>query len=206
MAMLPTRSIRPRSIRQKLVTIVMSTTLAALVVSVGSVVAYDLRSYQRALLNDLSTQAELVGHMTSVALAFDDARLARENLALLRIRPSVRAAALYDEHGKLFASYVADGDTVALPARPGKAGHKREGQDMVLFKPVLENGETLGTVYLRAEDQLATRMRDYFLTCLAVTALALLTAYGLALRLGHSITTPIAAITNIAREVVSRRE
>jgi signal transduction histidine kinase/ActR/RegA family two-component response regulator len=206
MALLPTRSIRPRSIRQKLVTIVMSTTLAALVVSVGSVVAYDLRSYQRALLNDLTTQAELVGHMTSVALAFDDARLARENLALLRIRPLVRAAALYDEHGTLFASYVADGEQMPLPAHPGKAGHKREGDDVILFKPVAENGDVLGTVYLRARDQLVVRMRDYFLICLGVTMLALLTAYGLALRLGHSITTPIAAITNIAREVVSRRD
>ena len=64
--------IRPRrSIREKLVTIVMSTTLAALAVSVGTVVAYDLRSYKSALLNDLSTQAELVGHMTSAALAFE---------------------------------------------------------------------------------------------------------------------------------------
>src|SRR5690348_10550762 len=51
-----------RSIRTKLLTIVMSTTLATLAVSVGTVVAYDLRGYQHALLNDLSTQAELIGH------------------------------------------------------------------------------------------------------------------------------------------------
>ena len=111
--------IRPRrSIREKLVTIVMSTTLAALAVSVGTVVVYDLRSYKHALLNDLATQAELVGHMTSAALAFDDARLARENLALLRSRPSVRAAAIYDEHGALFATYVAPGATATFPVRP----------------------------------------------------------------------------------------
>lgn len=103
--------LRRRSIREKLVTIVMSTTLAALVVSVGTVVAYDLRSYQRALQNDMATQAELVGHMTSAALAFDDPRLARENLALLRTRPSLRAAALYDEQGSLFAWYVAPAGT-----------------------------------------------------------------------------------------------
>jgi signal transduction histidine kinase/ActR/RegA family two-component response regulator len=200
------RSIRPRSIRQKLVTIVMSTTLAALAVSVGSVVGYDLRSYQNTLLNDLTTQAELVGHMTTAALAFDDARLARENLELLRIRPTVRAAALYDEHGALFAYYIAPGAKVALPPRPGKAGHVREGEDLMLFKPVLDNGELIGTVYLRAEDRFAARVRDYLMIGSIVTLLALLTAYGLALRLGHSITTPIDAITNIAREVVARRD
>jgi signal transduction histidine kinase/ActR/RegA family two-component response regulator len=209
--------IRPRrSIREKLVTIVMSTTLAALVVSVGTVVAYDLRSYRSALLNDLATQAELVGHMTSAALAFDDGRLARENLALLRSRPSVRAAAIYDEHGALFATYVAPGEPGAFPVRPAKDGRRVHagsqetyvgaGDELVLYKPIKENGELLGTVYLRSQNQLLERMRDYLVICACVTVLALFTAWLLVRRLGHTITTPIDAITNIAREVVARRD
>ncbi|MFL6631600.1 MAG: ATP-binding protein [Massilia sp.] len=209
--------IRPRrSIHEKLVTIVMSTTLAALAVSVGTVVAYDLRSYKHALLNDLATQAELVGHMTSAALAFDDARLARENLALLRSRPSVRAAAIYDEHGALFATYSASGDTGAFPVRPAKGGrpvhaggaetYVGAGDELVLYKPISENGDLLGTVYLRSENQLMERMRDYLVICACVTVLALFTAWLLVRRLGHTITTPIDAITNIAREVVARRD
>jgi signal transduction histidine kinase/CheY-like chemotaxis protein len=200
-----------RSIRTKLVTIVMSTTLAALAVSVGTVVAYDLRGYQRALLNDLSTQAELVGHMTSAALSFDDPRLAHENLALLRSRPSVRAAAIYDEKGALFASYLAAGENSAFPAHPEKAGKRaksyvRDGDELVLFKPILENGDMLGTVYLRSSNLLMFRVRDYLMICIGTTLLALLTAYLLVRRLGHTITTPIDAITNIAREVVAKRD
>lgn len=200
-----------RSIRTKLVTIVMSTTLAALAVSVGTVVAYDLRGYQHALLNDLSTQAELVGHMTSAALAFDDPRLARENLALLRSRPSVRAAAIYDQSGALFASYLAPGESGTFPPHPRKTGkgikpYTRDGDDLVLYKPIVENGETLGTVYLRSANQLMGRVRDYLLICIATTLLALLTAWLLVRRLGHTITTPIDAITTIAREVVEKRD
>jgi signal transduction histidine kinase/ActR/RegA family two-component response regulator len=200
-----------RSIRTKLVTIVMSTTLAALAVSVGTVVAYDLRGYQHALLNDLSTQAELVGHMTSAALSFDDPRLARENLAILRSRPSVRAAAIYDESGALFASYLAAGENSAFPAHPDKPGkhagrYVRDGDDLVLYKPILENGDMLGTVYLRSANLLMSRVRDYLLICIGTTLLALLTAWLLVRRLGHTITTPIDAITNIAREVVQKRD
>jgi signal transduction histidine kinase/ActR/RegA family two-component response regulator len=200
-----------RSIRTKLVTIVMSTTLAALAVSVGTVVAYDLRGYQHALLNDLSTQAELVGHVTSAALTFDDPRLARENLAMLRSRPTVRAAAIYDEHGALFASYLAPGERTAFPAHPGKAGHRiksasGDGDDLALFEPIVEHGEMLGTVYLRSTNLLMARMRDYLLICIGVTLLALLTAFLLVRRLGHAITAPIDAITNIAREVVEKRD
>ncbi len=209
--------IRPRrSIREKLVTIVMSTTLAALAVSVGTVVVYDLRSYKHALLTDLATQAELVGHMTSAALAFDDARLARENLALLRSRPSVRAAAIYDEKGALFATYVAPGADSTFPVRPAKGGRSvhaggtatyvGRGDELVLYKPISENGDLLGTVYLRSENQLMERMRDYLVICACVTVLALFTAWLLVRRLGHTITTPIDAITRIAREVVARRD
>jgi signal transduction histidine kinase len=208
--------LRRRSIREKLVTIVMSTTLAALAVSMGSVVAYDLRSYRHALLTDLTTQAELVGHMTSAALAFDDARLARENLALLRSRPTVRAAAIYDEHGALFASYLAPGEANTFPVRPasggkrvhpgGKETYARDGDELVLYKPISENGDLLGTVYLRSQNQLVQRMRDYLVICACVTVLALFTAWLLVRRLGHTITTPIDAITNIAREVVARRD
>lgn len=198
--------IQLNSIRKKLVAIVMSTTLAVLLVSVGIVVAYDLRSYRAAQLNDLSTQAELVGHMTSAALAFDDPRLARENLALLRSRPSVRAAAIYDDTGALFASYEAPGASASFPEHPGKEGHVRDGDDLVLFKPIAENGDRLGTVYLRSHNMLVERIRDYLLICAGVTLLALFTAFVLVHRLGHTITRPIDAITTIAREVVARRD
>jgi signal transduction histidine kinase/ActR/RegA family two-component response regulator len=169
-------------------------------------VAYDLRSYQAGLLNDLSTQAELVGHMTSAALAFDDPRLARENLALLSSRPSVRAAAIYDDTGALFASYQAPGEKAVFPSHPGKEGHVRDGDDLVLFKPIAENKDRLGTVYLRSHNLLLERIGDYLLIAAGVTLLAMLIAYLLVRRLGHTITTPIDAITNIAREVVARRD
>jgi signal transduction histidine kinase/ActR/RegA family two-component response regulator len=200
-----------RSIRTKLVTIVMSTTLAALAVSVGTVVAYDLRGYQRALLNDISTQAELVGHMTSAALSFDDPRLARENLAMLRSRPNVRAAAIYDQNGALFASYLAPGEASSFPPHPEEVGRSskstvRDGDELVLYKSIVENEDRLGTVYLRSTNQLMGRVRDYLLICSGTTLLALLVAWLLVRRLGHTITTPIDAITNIAREVVAKRD
>ena len=194
------------SIRKKLVAVVMATTLAAVLVSVGLIIGYDLRNYQRSLENDLSTQAELIGHMTSAALAFDDARLAGENLALLHTRPMVRAAAIFDERGRLFASYTAAGAPAALPARPGAAGARTEGDDLVLFRPIVENGETVGTVWLRAENGLTSRTLDYLAIALGVTLLALAVAYLLMRRIGRVITMPIVAMSGVAREVVATRD
>ncbi|ATQ75041.1 hybrid sensor histidine kinase/response regulator [Massilia violaceinigra] len=195
-----------RSIREKLVTVVMLTTLAALLVSIGTVIAYDLRNYHKALLGDMATQAELLGHMTSAALAFDDARLATENLALLRIRPSVRAGAIYDAKGALFASYRAPGELHPFPVSPQTDDLRVSGDDLLLYRRVVENGELLGTVYLRAEYTLVARAVDYLSIAAGVIALAMLIAWLMTRRLGRIVTAPIVALTETAREVVSTRD
>ena len=194
--------IRLRSIRRKLMTVVLLTTLVALVISLGTIVVYDLRAYHRNLVADISTQAELLGHMSSAALAFDDDRLALENLNLMRIRPRVTAGALYKADGSLFASYRASAQAAAPPAHVGKEGESIAGKSVELFKPIVDNGELLGTVYLRADYELAGRTVDYLAIALSVTVLALLVALLLLRRLDHVITQPILDIADVAREVI----
>jgi signal transduction histidine kinase/CheY-like chemotaxis protein len=195
-----------RSIRQKLIVVVMATTFAALLVSIATVVVVDLRQYHQALLRDMSTQAELLGRMTSVALTFDDTKLAADNLALLRIRPQVRAGALYKADGTLFATYLAPKEPRDFPVRPEADDARVLGSDLILFKRIVENGETIGTVYLRAEYALVARALDYLWVGLGVTMLAMLLAYLLMRRLGKIVTAPIFAITGVAREVVATRD
>jgi signal transduction histidine kinase/AmiR/NasT family two-component response regulator len=194
---------QPRNLRQKLLGVVLLTTLVALLVSVGTIIAYDLRTYHRNLLTDMDTQSELIGHMTSAALAFDDARLAGENLGLLRLRPRINAAALYNARGQLFASYVAPGQAGDFPPRaaPGDQTRFAHGK-LILFKRIVDNGELLGTVYLRADYEMVGRIADYLVIALGVTALAMLIAWLVIGRLNHVITQPILDIAGIAREVV----
>ncbi|MBZ2207887.1 ATP-binding protein [Massilia soli] len=198
--------IRMHSLRHKLSVVVMLTTLASLLVSIAIVIAYDLRQYHRALLGDMSTQAELLGHMTSAALSFDDQRLAAENLALLRIRPQVRAGAIYNARGQLFASYAAPGEARAFPARALGDNIQIEGSNLFLYRRIIENGELLGTVYLRADYSLVARALDYVGVGLLVTLVAMLLAFLLTRRLGRIVTAPIFAIAEVAREVVSTRD
>lgn len=198
--------LRLRSIRHKLMSVVLLTTLVALVISLGTIVIFDLRAYHRNLMADISTQAELLGHMSSAALAFDDQRLALENLNLMRIRPRVTAGALYRADGSLFASYQANHHTAALPARAGLEGERIEANSVELFKSIVDNGELLGTVYLRADYELAGRTADYLVIALGVTVLALLVALLLLRRLDYMITQPILDIADVAREVIETRD
>jgi signal transduction histidine kinase/CheY-like chemotaxis protein len=195
-----------RSIRQKLGAVALLTTLVSLILTVTLIVGYDLRNYHRALLNDMATQAELLAHMTAPALTFDDARLAAQNLSSLRIRPQVRAGAIYDARGKLFASYLAKGERRAPPGSPGSERISVGSDELEVVKLIVEGGEVLGSVFLRAEYTLSARLVDYLSIAGAVTVLAMLVAYLLVRQLGHIITAPVLAIADIAHEVVATRD
>jgi hypothetical protein len=43
-----------------------------------------------------------------------------------------------------------------LPPRPQASGYRIEGGELVVFRNIVENGEMVGTVYLRARYGLST--------------------------------------------------
>ena len=75
------------SLRRKVTWVVLSTTLAALVISAAALLVYELLAYRAGWVQDLTTQADLVARSSAPALAFDDAKTAHDNLAPLRLRP-----------------------------------------------------------------------------------------------------------------------
>ena len=193
-----------RSLRQKLIGIVLLTTLAALLVALIAIIGYDLRQYQRNWISDMSTQAELLGQTSAPAIAFDDPKTAKENIALLRLRPHVQAAAIYTARGTLFATYRRPGEGGAFPALPEADGMHINGRNMVLYKRIVGDGEILGTVYLRTDYELYGRIRDYLGIAFAVTVVAMLVAFFMSAQLQRIVTGPILAIAGIAREVVQQ--
>ena len=202
--MMPRRS--SGSLQAKLVGVVLLTTLVALVVALGAMIAYDLRAYHRSWVNDMAAQAQLLGQTTATALAFDDSKVATNHLAVLQSRPQVRAAALYDARGKLFATYTANDDRTAFPAAPEAEGVRIQQRELLVFTPVFENGELVGTVYLRADYELYDRILSYALIAVVVLAVAMVVAYLTSMRLQRLVTRPILSIANVAREVVQQRD
>lgn len=197
----------PFSLRQKLLGAVLFTTLVALIVAVGLIVGYDLRSYHRRLVSDLTTQAELLGRTTVPALSFDDPKVAADNLSVLRFRPAVSAAALYNARGALFATYGRGNEAgLQFPKLPEVDGIRIEDRDLILFKRIVSDGEILGTVYLRADYELFDRVLDYLGIAALVLASAMAIALVLVMWMQRFVTAPVLAIAQIAREVVDKRD
>ena len=195
------------SIRYKLALLMLAATFAALVVAGAAMVLYDLRAYQQQWVNDLVTQAEILGRASAPALAFDDRKAAQENLALLKARPKIVAGGIYNAKGKLFARYAgSEAPSQEFPALPEADGSRVEGKELVLFKRIVENGEIAGTVYLRASYELLERLKDYAGILGAVMVLSLLVALLISAWLQSVLTKPILAVTTVARQVMEKRD
>ena len=192
------------SIRAKLVGVVLLTTLVALGVALGAMVAIDLSSSRQLWIDDMTTQADLLGQSSATALAFDDAKVASENLALLHYRPQVRAAAVYDARGALFATYLAPGEHARFPAAPRTDAVVVDGQGLVLSKRIVDKGENLGTVYLRSIDSERDRIRGYVGVAAGLALLAMLVAVAMSSWLQRIVTRPILAIDAVAGNIVEQ--
>jgi signal transduction histidine kinase/ActR/RegA family two-component response regulator len=197
------------SVRRKLILMAVSTTLAALVAASVAMLLFDLRAFQRYWTDDLMTQADIMARVTAPALAFNDNETARQNLAVLRVRPQILAAAIYTSAGTRFAGYVApgaSGPAVQLPLRPQASGYRIEGGELVVFRNIVENGEMVGTVYLRSRYGLWERLLSYGAILGAVMLGALAIAWLVASRLQEAITRPLESVTDVARQVMQRRD
>jgi signal transduction histidine kinase len=195
-----------RSLRLKIVVFVLGITFACLLLTSAILILYDLQTQQETWVNDLTTQADLVGTASAPALSFQDPVSAHQNLALLRVRPHIEAAALYTLGGQAFAAYAREGSTTVVPTELPKDGAHRTGNRLELVRAVRDADERVGTIWIVARFDLASRLWSYLGILATVTILALGLAAVLSSRLQSAVTQPVLAIAEAAKEVRDRHD
>jgi PAS domain S-box-containing protein len=195
-----------RSIRQKLNFTLMATTMLALLLAGIALVVFDLRSQLRTIEDDLVTQADIIALVSGPALAFDDPKVATENLSVLRAKPNVAAAALFAVGGRLFATYQpADADEQLIPRRVQPAGVSADGEWVRVWRPVLSGRERVGTLFLQVRHDLVMRALEYLGVLAIIFTASLAAALLLSNRLQRMLTGPILAISEVARHIQQGR-
>lgn len=198
---------RPNSIRAKLIGVVLLTTAIALVVAAIAMLTYDLVSYRQSLVAGLSAEADILALSTAPALAFDDRAIAQRNLTAMQARPAIRVAALYGIAGKLYVFYSRPGEQAPPSRLPvSRSGALLSGNQIEFSLPIVQDGERLGTVYLRASYDLAGRLWAYLGIIVLVILLGLIVALVSSTVLQKVITEPLDAMAKVARQVIDHRD
>jgi signal transduction histidine kinase/ActR/RegA family two-component response regulator len=191
------------SLRHRLLAGMLLTALISVTSALSAMIALDLLAYRQTTIADLTSQAELLGRTSAVALAFNDPSTANDNLSVLRARSKVIAAAVYTNQGKRFAIYGPPGQTPARVATSGATDSHVEGDQVTLSLPITDNGELLGTIYLRGRYELQDRITSYINITLIVGLGTMVIALFVSTWLQRLMIYPLLDIVGTARRVVS---
>ncbi len=143
------RSYMDLSIRQKLQTIVVATSAAALLIASFAFAFFDRSAFLREKTQDLAVAAIMVGSNSTAALSFGDAKSAGEILSALQAKRNVIYACIYSKDGKVFASYSRDAAHSDFSPPAAQAQSTAIVKDhMVSFQPITLNGNFIGTIFM----------------------------------------------------------
>src|ERR1700712_3047544 len=97
--------IKRNSIQRKIMGAIVFTSTVVLLLLCGAYLIFEYVSYKNTVKNNVSALAAVVASNSSASLAFESRPDALDILDALKSNPHIRAACLYDLHGKLFVSY-----------------------------------------------------------------------------------------------------
>ncbi|MEY2439504.1 MAG: hypothetical protein QOI34_889 [Verrucomicrobiota bacterium] len=199
--------LRDTPIKRKLMLVVLLTSGFALFLMGSALITYELITFRRSLAVNIGVLADIIGSNSTAALAFQDAKSAREILSALSAEHQITAAAIYDDKGQLFARFPIDSPLEKFPNAPEAEGHRFEGSHLALFRPIRQENDRLGTIYLQADlGEMYSRFSVYGLLLVIVTACASLGAIALTTTLQRRITQPILELAKVATAVSERQD
>jgi len=204
-------------IAKKLVSIMLATTVAALMLAFVLQAATEGMASRDNIVRNLSTIADVIGTNSSAAILFEDRQLAEQVLGSLKAEPSITGGHIFDGNGKLVAIYSSPDNDSAESGDPGidrKALLKswlsaREpvrsfvGLSSVdIFQPILFDNEKIGYVHLRSTLDPIVRTLQRFALMAGITILiAILVAYVVSFRLQAVVSRPILALADLMHRV-----
>jgi len=191
------------SIRRKLALMIMTTCGTALLLAGVSILLYELIISSRAVGQNLSSLAAVVGSGSAAALAFDDRRAAQETLGALRAKPNVVWAYIYRKDGSVFAGYSRDGATASpRPCTMEVESYRSVDSGVELCRRIELRHETLGAIHLRSDlGEAHTRLWGYVQIILVVMLLSFFVALTISSGLQRFVSEPILSLAEIARTV-----
>ena len=192
--------------RSKLVVLILTTSVVALVLEGGGFAVYERWQAKAEMLREINGLARIVALRSVGALKFNDLNVANEALATLQERRVIVGAAIYDARGRLFAKYTTQpGDVFGPVLLPQPAGFDRA--ILQVEQAILERDERMGTVVVRASLEDLDRLWQGFL---AYSLLVLLLTGGAAVwmasRMQRVLSLPLQRLIATVQTIASNKD
>ena len=181
---------------------------AALLLACAAFIGYDLVSFRRAAVYNLSIQAQIAGSNAVSAILFDDPSSAEKTLSALQASPNIVSAGILTSDGRPFAAYsrTNDGKMPVLPSLDAGQDetYRFGGGAVLLVRSIVFQGKPTGTIYIQSSmEGLYARLKLYVGISAIVLAVSLLVALLISPIVQREVAWPIVQLAEIA-QLVSR--
>lgn len=201
------------SIKGKLLLLALLTSGIAILSASTIFITAEMMFTRRALVQELSTTAEIIGANSTAAIVFDDGPAAAEILSALKTKPNVLGAKIVTPDGIVLAEYIGprgDGVTsIALPALDPESdrGEARFFDTHVeISRAIVLDGQTIGFLRLVSDlDYINQRKQVLLATGALAISLSFLIAIFLSSRLQAVISAPVLHLAGVMKSVSAQR-
>jgi signal transduction histidine kinase/ActR/RegA family two-component response regulator len=200
-------SVQARPIRHTLMTVILLTCGAVMLITSAAFVAYEYVTFRQLTVRNVKILGEAIAANSTAALAFDNPGDAREVLAAFKAQPHVVAARLYLTNGQLIASYP-DGAARAPTAQSLREdGYRFEGGLLTGVQPVVQGARRMGTLYLESDlGEIYEHFQLFVVIGASIMLVCCIAAYLISRRLQELISRPILALATTAQRVSEHRD
>ena len=190
------------SIRNKVAGIILVATLLSLGTGFTLVVVNNLRLFEQDLLRTTELIATATGDYNAVNLTFEEKEMAEESLRQLTEFDYITDAHLYDQQGRLFASFRREGVGREAPESIDDSLSEIRDGYVHFSAPVMFDGDRYGTVYVRGTaEALSERQRQHLWIMGALMAALVVVAVILAYFLQGFVSKPILDLAEEAQRI-----
>jgi signal transduction histidine kinase/CheY-like chemotaxis protein len=194
------------SITTKIALVAMAATVLALVAA-GVALGVNEQFESRAQMQrELESAADLIAKSSGAALRFREPEVATELLAMLKVKPGVTRAGVYDQRGTAFAHYRRAGAPAAPPLAPPH-GFGLASATAQLASPIVDDSEFVGTVWIESDlAEMQAHAERTLATLISILGVAGLAGWLVSARLRRTVTTPILSLADAAARVSLERD
>ncbi|MBU4011382.1 MAG: PAS domain S-box protein, partial [Proteobacteria bacterium] len=213
------------SIKQKLIGIIMLTSIISLSVASVGFISINIISSKRSIIRKISTLASTIGINSKAAIIFKDQKSAAETLSALSSEPDIIYACISDINGNLFAEYVSNnqgkGKTdseqylkfnkfLKLDSKWSNymgASYMFHKKHLYMFVSIIFEEEYQGGIYLCTNlETLYSSILWNIIFCTGILSACAVLAYFISIKLQKTISDPVLELSQIMGRVSSDKD
>lgn len=194
-------------IRGKIRLIILGTSAVILALACTALYLLSVDVFRTNKLDQLDSVAKIVAANIAAPLVFDMRDDGLEVLAPVIADDEILGCLVLDAQGEAFALVTKKGQAAWNPPMPKSMDAEVEADAIVVKKPVVVNGERIGTVLLRGDRKSETAVRSRLIVISFLLGLSLLAvAYALATRLSRVISEPVSRLAESMRSIAEEKD